>query len=58
MSFTWKCTPAAPVPSFDDQQEAEDWLTDNYPDLLDAGVAEVSLYEDETRIYVMSLAEA
>lgn len=36
---------------FEDQHQAEDWLSSFYDDLLDAGVTQVSLYEDDRLIY-------
>lgn len=36
---------------FDDQLDAEQWLTDSYPELLDAGLASVSLYEADRLVY-------
>lgn len=36
---------------FPTQGEAETWLGETYPDLLDAGVRAVSLYEADRRVY-------
>ena len=36
---------------FDDQAEAEAWLTAMYPDLVDLGVDSVSLFEEERLVY-------
>jgi hypothetical protein len=36
---------------FHTQGEAETWLGEFYPDLLDDGVREVSLYEGDRRVY-------
>lgn len=36
---------------FDDQSAAEQWLTENYAELLDAGLASVSLHEADRLIY-------
>lgn len=37
--------------SFDDQVAAEEWLSLFFEDLVDHGVAEVSLYEEDRLIY-------
>ena len=34
-----------------DQQGAEEWLTEAYSDLLDAGVTAVSLIEEDRLVY-------
>lgn len=36
---------------FPTQGEAESWLGEFYPDLLDAGVGAVTLYEEERVVY-------
>lgn len=36
---------------FPDQASAESWLTDTYPQLLQQGVREVSLYEEDRLVY-------
>jgi len=36
---------------FPTQGEAESWLGEFYPDLLDAGVGSVTLYEEDRLIY-------
>ena len=36
---------------FPSQGEAETWLGEEYPDLLDAGVRAVSLYEGDRLVY-------
>jgi hypothetical protein len=36
---------------FPTQGEAESWLGETYPDLREAGVRAVSLYEDERLVY-------
>jgi hypothetical protein len=42
---------------FGTQGEAETWLGEFYPDLLEAGVTAVSLYEEDRQVYgPMSLA--
>ncbi len=63
MSFTWKPTFTSPHPDptdvaesgldteFTDQQEAEDWLRENFDLLQEVGVAEVELLDDGTVVY-------
>lgn len=36
---------------FEEQAAAEEWLGDHYGELLEQGVAEVSLYEEDRLIY-------
>lgn len=36
---------------FPTQGEAESWLGEFYPDLLEAGVGAVTLYEEDRRVY-------
>lgn len=36
---------------FGDQTEAEDWLSANWPDLLDGGIDEVTLVHDGKPVY-------
>ena len=36
---------------FDSQAEAEEWLTEHYPDLQDEGVGEVTLLEGDRVVY-------
>lgn len=36
---------------FPTQSEAEAWLTESWPDLLDSGVASVSLFEEGRLVY-------
>ena len=51
MAWTWRFEPnghsAQPAPTFTSQADAESWLGMTYPDLLDAGVDEVTLLEGE-----------
>jgi hypothetical protein len=52
---------AVPGPelSFPDQAEAEEWLSANWPDLLDGGIEEVSLLNGDEPVYgPMSLRPA
>lgn len=61
MSYRWKPVAGAFVESelaaagldksFDDQVAAEEWLSLFFEDLVDQGVAEVSLYEEDRLIY-------
>lgn len=45
------------APTFASQGEAETWLGEFYPDLVDAGVGAVTLYEEGRLVYgPMSLA--
>ena len=37
--------------SFPTQGEAENWLGEFYPELLDAGIRAVSLYEEDRLVY-------
>lgn len=39
------------LPTFPDQQRAEDWLGLYFGDLAEYGVAEVSLYEEDRLVY-------
>lgn len=39
------------LPRFEDQASAEEWLGLFYGDLLDRGVAEVALYEEDRIVY-------
>lgn len=43
--------PAELAGSWPDQARAEEWLTGAYPDLLEAGVTAVSLYEADRLVY-------
>ena len=58
MSWTWRSVPApsdADLPgagaSFGSQTEAEAWLSAHFLDLADAGVAAVSLFEEDRLVY-------
>jgi hypothetical protein len=47
------------VPASDNQGDAESWLGENWRELLDRGVATVTLFEEERKAYgPMGLAEA
>ncbi|CCG03008.1 hypothetical protein [Blastococcus saxobsidens] len=39
------------VPEADNQGDAESWLGENWRELLDRGVAQVTLLEDERKAY-------
>jgi hypothetical protein len=39
------------VPRTDSQGDAESWLGENWRELLDSGVATVTLFDDEIEIY-------
>lgn len=39
------------LPAFDAQPAAEEWLTLFFEELLDQGVVEVSLYEEDRLVY-------
>ncbi|MEU7277615.1 hypothetical protein AB0A69_02290 [Streptomyces sp. NPDC045431] len=67
MAWTWRfersdgteVQPATQPEEFTTQGDAESWLGETWKDLLDEGVEQVHLFEDETKIYgPMSLREA
>ena len=58
--YRWVPSPEVPAGQLDalglrqaweHQEEAEDWLTGTYPELLDAGVTAVSLVEEDRVVY-------
>ena len=55
MSYRWRAEPRAPdvllKRVFPTQGEAESWLGEFFPDLLQAGVKTVSLYEEDRLVY-------
>lgn len=55
MSYRWRAEPKVQAPGLDQafhtQGEAESWLGEFYPDLVEAGVRAVSLYEEDRRVY-------
>ena len=56
MAWRWMPAPGEPHVgdldrAFASQGEAESWLGEFYPDLLDAGVRAVSLYEEDRLVY-------
>jgi hypothetical protein len=64
MVYLWRYADEAgvvadgPVVSFESQEEAESWLSECYADLLDEGIAAVSLFNDLQAVYgPMALSE-
>ncbi len=64
MVYLWRYADEAgvvadgPAVSFESQEEAESWLSEKYPDLLDEGISAVSLFNDLQAVYgPMALAE-
>lgn len=56
MGYRWKQADGTSLGNdldevFEGQSEAEDWLSSFYSDLVDAGITEVSLYEEERLVY-------
>lgn len=64
MGYRWEAEPAAGAEIvdddlvgaglgrvFDDQGDAELWLTDNFAELADLGVGSVSLFEEDRLVY-------
>jgi hypothetical protein len=39
------------ISDWDSQGDAESWLGENWRDLLERGIATVTLYEGETKVY-------
>ena len=65
MAYRWRYEDAdgsvvdGPAEEFEDQAEAEGWFSDVWPDLREAGVAQVVLLDGDARVYgPMSLDEA
>ncbi len=51
--------PATGVQQFPSQSDAETWLGESWRELRDGGVAGVSLFEEERKVYgPMSLSDA
>ena len=42
---------AGPELGFDDQVDAEDWLSEHWPELFEGGVTQVTLLNNETEVY-------
>lgn len=66
MSWHWRLADAdgaavsteETLPDFTSQSDAESWIGEVWRDLVDAGAAEVSLYEDDRLVYgPMSLSD-
>ena len=64
MVYLWRYADEAgvvadgPAVSFESQEEAESWLSESYAELLDEGIAAVSLFNDLQAVYgPMALAE-
>jgi hypothetical protein len=64
MVYLWRYADEAgvvadgPAVSFESQDAAEAWLSETYPELIDEGIAAVSLFNDEQALYgPMALAE-
>lgn len=57
MAYRWRYQDAAgaevvgPVEEFADDQAAEFWLEQNWGDLLDGGVEQVTLLDGESEVY-------
>ncbi|MGC3953980.1 MAG: hypothetical protein QM804_06965 [Propionicimonas sp.] len=53
--YRWVAEPEAPEAdlsqSWPDQAMAEAWLTGAFPELVDAGVTALSLYEEDRLVY-------
>ncbi|MEU9110432.1 hypothetical protein AB0D04_01225 [Streptomyces sp. NPDC048483] len=66
MAWTWRfektdgaeTAPAVEPEDFTTQGDAESWIGEVWKDLLDGGVDQVTLFEDSTEIYRMSLQSA
>jgi hypothetical protein len=65
MVYLWRYADEAgvvadgPDIAFASQEEAEGWLGETWPELLDHGIAEVSLFNDQQAVYgPMALAES
>ncbi|WP_375487041.1 hypothetical protein [uncultured Jatrophihabitans sp.] len=65
MSWTWRYLgadggeltdlPGVSQPAHANQSDAESWMGEFWRDLADAGVAQVTLLEDDSESYTMSL---
>lgn len=60
MAWTWRYetadgspteAPTFPVEQFPNQADAETWVGETWRELLDAGVAQVSLFEGDRKVY-------
>ncbi|MEV3990823.1 hypothetical protein AB0J57_18125 [Streptomyces sp. NPDC049837] len=66
MAWTWRfegsdgseVAPAVEPEEFTTQGDAESWIGETWKDLLEGGAEKVTLFEDGTEIYGMSLRAA
>ncbi|GAA0276480.1 hypothetical protein GCM10010302_12700 [Streptomyces polychromogenes] len=66
MAWTWRfeaadgaeVAPAVEPEEFTTQGDAESWIGEVWKELLDGGAERVTLFEDSTEIYTMSLSAA
>ncbi|MEU8546760.1 hypothetical protein AB0C81_07100 [Streptomyces roseoverticillatus] len=66
MAWVWRfetadgteTAPAVEPEEFSTQGDAESWIGEVWKDLLDGGAEQVTLFEDDSEIYVMSLRAA
>ncbi|RKT04325.1 hypothetical protein BX286_2274 [Streptomyces sp. 3211.6] len=66
MVWTWRfeaadgseTSPAVEPEEFTTQGDAESWIGEVWKELLDGGAERVTLFEDDTKIYEMSLSAA
>jgi hypothetical protein len=47
-----------PDETFEDQAEAEAWVSDEWPGLLESGITKVTLLDGEAEVYTMGLEQA
>ena len=58
MMYLWRYAADGPAMAFGSQEAAESWLSESYADLLDEGIAAVSLFNDLQAVYgPMALSE-
>ncbi len=55
--WRWRWAGGEESEPFASRQEAETWLSAEWPSLVDEGVAEVELLRDDAVVYRMSLEE-
>ncbi len=66
MAWTWRfekadgteTAPAVEPEEFPTQGDAESWIGEVWKELLDGGTEQVTLFEDGTEVYAMSLRAA
>jgi hypothetical protein len=61
MTWTWRLeqsdgteladVPEVPQPVFTNQSDAESWIGETFRELSEGGVAQVTLFEDEKKVY-------